>query len=314
MADEGQMAMLWKYVEPENVVTLVGLFTLAFLLLRWITFKCVFIPIGVSSGIDDAKTLSKFCESSIRVLYYLPAWFWGANMGLTNRWIQDTTNCWRGFPNQPVSQELYLYYEMQFGFYIFLVITLNNNRDRKDFWQMLTHHIVSLFLIGVSFWLRYFRMGVVVFFCMDLCDVFLELAKAFNYLKIDRLSNLFFGSLVFCWLIFRILFFPFLVIYPVFYDVSRVHDEDGYTGFTDTDWWFFNSSLMLLQVLQYYWFYLVIMVAVNVMNHGHETIREQIDHVDETLSVGPTKNFSSSNSTNQSEPSKLKTKPKEKQT
>jgi len=265
------------------VITILGV---VFVVMRYVLFHWVFIPLGTAGGIQNEHTLSKFCEASLRVIYYLPIWIWGAQIALDNKWIPDTLNCFRDFYTQFLTDDVALYYEIQFSFYLILLITLLLvQRNRKDFWQMFAHHTITVFLLGVSWWQGYYRIGIVVFFCMDLCDFFLEASKMFNYLKWERLSNLFFGSLVFAWIIFRILLFPILVISPVYYDSVETHKQDGiHVG--PLTFWFFNLSLFVLQILQYYWFYLILMVVINVMRKGGvEAARDEIESVDDTLSV-----------------------------
>jgi len=263
----------------DNVYSFSIAFALFFLTLRLTIYNFIVKKLAQWGGIENPKTKSKFTESIFKILFYLPAWLWSAKIGLSNEWIQHTKNCWRGYPYQLVTGELALFYEMEFGFYLFLVFghTLLDAR-RKDFYQMLAHHVVTLLLISVSWYLKYHRMGSVVFFCMDLCDVFLEGAKVFNYLKWEVLSNIFFGFLLLAWILFRIILFPIIVIWPTFYEAKATHDEEGCHDYNMATWWFFNVMLWVLQLLQYYWFYLIIVVALKVLREGSlQDIREEKD-------------------------------------
>ena len=44
----------------------------------------------------------------------------------------------------------------------------------QDFWQMTLHHIVTILLLGFSFYAGFFRIGAVIILVHDVADIFLE--------------------------------------------------------------------------------------------------------------------------------------------
>ncbi|CAN0439062.1 unnamed protein product, partial [Discosporangium mesarthrocarpum] len=54
---------------------------------------------------------------------------------------------------------------------------------RSDFWQMFVHHWATLLLLAFSWLLNLVRIGSLILLCHDCSDIFLELAKIFNYLQ-----------------------------------------------------------------------------------------------------------------------------------
>lgn len=52
---------------------------------------------------------------------------------------------------------------------------------RKDFTELICHHIVTIILVALSYAINYTRVGNAVFLTMDSSDVFLALAKLLNY-------------------------------------------------------------------------------------------------------------------------------------
>ncbi|CAN0304989.1 unnamed protein product, partial [Hapterophycus canaliculatus] len=52
---------------------------------------------------------------------------------------------------------------------------------RSDFWQMLVHHLATLFLLTYSWLMSLVRIGTLIMLCHDVSDIFMETAKLFNY-------------------------------------------------------------------------------------------------------------------------------------
>lgn len=73
-------------------------------------------------------------------------------------------------------------YAVEMGFYAFSIPhLLLFETKRKDFFVMVMHHLVTLLLIAFSLSFNFMRIGVPVMALHDVCDIFLEGAKAFKY-------------------------------------------------------------------------------------------------------------------------------------
>lgn len=142
---------------------------------------------------------------------------------------------------------------------------------RKDFWQMLIHHIVTLILVGLSYKFSYLRVGVLVFFTMDICDVFLEVARSANYLGWDIVSNISFAVLLLAWVTLRLLVFPFVIMRSAYYESIQVHIEEGHLDLNLPAYYTFNTSLFIILLLQLYWFWLLIRVFIRILKAGKLT-------------------------------------------
>jgi len=252
-------------MDPVRVAVLVPvLFSIRFLL-----FKFLFHPLGKYCNIKEDKELKKFSESGLKILYYLPMWIWGYTICRQYHLIEDTKNCWRGFPNQPFSDGLVYFYTLQLSFYIYTQISHTLiDVPRKDYFPLLTHHFLTIFLILYSFNNGYFRVGMLVFYTMDLVDVFLENTKFFNYLKLDLITNSAFVAVLFGWVYFRIIQFPYLVIWSIYSESVQVHIEEGFTEYNITIWYVALVVLSLLEILQLYWFALIVNVLRKMLRTG----------------------------------------------
>ena len=90
---------------------------------------------------------------------------------------------------------------------------------RKDYVEMMLHHCVTIALMLFSQINNQHAIGLVVVFCHDLSDVFLDLMKMSNYLKIEDRHGLFCTEILFfintycSWTYLRLYVFPVYVIY-----------------------------------------------------------------------------------------------------
>lgn len=66
----------------------------------------------------------------------------------------------------------------QWGFWVQQVVVINIEERRKDHWQMLTHHFITLGLIYASYCYRHTRVGNVILVIMDIADIFLPVSFA----------------------------------------------------------------------------------------------------------------------------------------
>jgi very-long-chain ceramide synthase len=109
------------------------------------------------------------------------------------------------------------YYLLEFAYWCqqFLLITLRVEKPRKDFTELVLHHIVTVWLIGGSYLVNLPYVGNAVFITMDWSDVFLsvwtylrtrlpcadgmQLAKCFNYLQMEKTKTVAFGWFTIVW-------------------------------------------------------------------------------------------------------------------
>jgi very-long-chain ceramide synthase len=82
------------------------------------------------------------------------------------------SNLWAGYPHIPLAGIVKLYYLMQISLYVHAVLLLNAEARRKDHWQMMAHHIVTIILIAASYTYNFTRVGCRIMVLMDWCDLF----------------------------------------------------------------------------------------------------------------------------------------------
>ena len=82
------------------------------------------------------------------------------------------TTLWIGYPHIPLAGTVKFYYLTQTAFYTHQVLILNAEARRKDHWQMMLHHIITVALMVISYSYYWTRIGCLIMVLMDCghCD------------------------------------------------------------------------------------------------------------------------------------------------
>jgi hypothetical protein len=247
---------------------------------------------------DSARSLEiqKFNEAFWRFGFYLFIWCYGIWVGYRESWLLDLRAIWAGWPlDQTASNEVRWYYFLSMGHYLHLFVTQFFEPRRKDWWEMFIHHIVTMALLFFSYIVNFVRIGTVVLLCHDGSDVFLELAKLFNYMKMGTLCDATFVIFALAFFIGRLVLYPWRVVYVA---VVLGSEQVGvWRGF-----YIFVGLLMVLQVLHLFWFYTIAcMVYAFAATGGVEKdVREETESEPEETTAGAVEEDKGKNGNNTS--------------
>ncbi|KAL8623652.1 hypothetical protein ACOMHN_051094 [Nucella lapillus] len=181
---------------------------------------------------DKTPVMKKFCESSWRCTYYAGIFCYGLHTLWDKPWLWDTNYCWQGWPEHHVSNDVYWYYNIQAGFYLALSVSLFTDHKRKDFTEMIVHHVATLGLMFLSWMINFTRAGTLVLLLHDCVDPIMEGAKMAKYLKKESLCTALFVCFGLVWIITRMTIFP----------LSTASDQEGRAPCSDS-----GNMLMLDQ-------------------------------------------------------------------
>ncbi|KAL2609829.1 hypothetical protein R1flu_028402 [Riccia fluitans] len=218
---------------------------------------------GASEAEKDAlrKTVVKFKESSWKLCYFLSAEIFALTATHDEAWFMDTMKFWVGpgdqiWPDQLCKSKLKLLYMSAAGFYTYSIFALVFwETRRKDFGVSMSHHVVTLALIIVSYWVRLGRVGSVVLALHDASDVFLEVAKLTKYSGSELIPAVAFVVFALSWIALRLVFLPFWVIRSTSYEVLSVADR--HHPYAPLKYYVCNTLLISLFVLHIYWWVLI---------------------------------------------------------
>lgn len=162
---------------------------------------------------DKPSTLIKFCETSWRCLYYTFSFTYGCIVLWDKEWLWDIQKCWRDYPHQSVSTDIWWYYMFSLAFYWALCFSQFFDVMHKDFWQMFVHHLATIALMSFSWVCNMTRIGSLVLLLLhDCADIFLEAAKMAKYAGYQKLCDAVFAVFTLLWIITRIGIFPMWII------------------------------------------------------------------------------------------------------
>ncbi|KAF9006431.1 TLC domain-containing protein [Cyathus striatus] len=217
------------------------------------------------------RSVLRFAEQGWSVVYYTLQWSYGlyVHHSLPTR-IFNPVDLWVGYPHIPLAGPLKFYYLTQTAFYMHQMLILNAEARRKDHVQMMTHHVITVFLMTASYFMNFTRVGCVIMFLMDWCDIFLPLAKMLRYINLQTACDVTFGCFILTWFVTRHFLFLFVIKSTIF-DVPNILQFAPWfipeTGFylVKRTHYTFCALLLVLQVLQIIWFWMICRIAWRVL-------------------------------------------------
>ena len=139
-------------------------------------------PLAKRSGLKSRAKQSRFMEQMYTAVYFGFTGPWGLYvMSHTPVWYFNTRGMYEGFPHRTHIAEFKFYYLFQAAYWAqqALVLMLGMEKPRKDYKELIGHHIVSLALIGLSYRFHFTYMGLAVYITHDISDFFLAVSPSF---------------------------------------------------------------------------------------------------------------------------------------
>ncbi|KAH8697273.1 putative longevity-assurance protein [Talaromyces proteolyticus] len=270
---------------------------LAFTAVRAIFIDWIFRPFAKSTGLKK-KTSIRFAEQAWLIVYDVSYWSYGVYLWSNSSYWGDFRAVWAEWPKPSASAGMKWYLLTQLAFWIQQIFVVNIEERRKDFLQMLSHHVATSMLLGSAYIYRFYNVANVVLSLMDIVDWMLPLAKILKYYGYEILCNVVFVLLILTWFVSRHVIYPALcwsifknipVALPygcysgktaVMYTANAYPNrfaylfgpylnEEGPICMNQTVKWIFLSFLLFLQGLSMLWFTLIVKIAINAVRSGN---------------------------------------------
>ncbi|KAH6914962.1 longevity-assurance protein [Coprinopsis sp. MPI-PUGE-AT-0042] len=231
------------------------------------------------------RSVMRFAEQGWSVVYYTFSWSYGLyvhNHLPTKVW--NPTAVWVGYPHIPLAGPVKFYYLVQTACYLHQTLILNAEARRKDHWQMMAHHFVTVALLVTSYFTNFSRVGCLIMMLMDCCDIFLPLAKMVRYIDVSQLAtDVLFGVFMVSWFITRHVLFVFVILSTMFESntyIPRIIDHERGMYMDDRAYVGFVTLLWALQALQVVWFGMIVRVAYRVVTGSGAADERSDEEVD----------------------------------
>ncbi|KAH6653833.1 TLC domain-containing protein [Truncatella angustata] len=230
-------------------------------------------PLARHYGIRTRGKQARFMEQMYTAVYF--AFLGPAGMYVMSRtpiWYFNTRSMYEGFPHKTLEADFKFYYLFQAAYWAqqAIVLLLGVEKRRKDFRELVGHHIVSLLLIGLSYRFHFTYMGLPVYITHDISDFFLATSKSLNYID-SPITGPYFALFAASWIYLR----HFLNLKFLW----SVLTEFTYVGPFEINWEteqyksrlsqvIIFTLLASLQALNLFWLFFIIRIAYRFIAAG----------------------------------------------
>jgi acyl-CoA-dependent ceramide synthase len=255
-----------QYGKGRKDILFVIFYTFFFSFTREFLMQQVLRPLAHRCNITKKPRVSRFMEQTYTAVYFSVFGPFGLYvMYGTPIWYFNTTAFYAMYPHFTHTGDFKAYYLLQAAYWSqqAIVLLLQLEKPRKDFKELVLHHVVTLSLIALSYRFHFTWIGVAVFVTHDISDFFLATSKTLNYLD-HRFTGPYFGFFIFVWIYMRH-YINLKIIWSVFTEFRSV-------GPWELNWTtqFYKSGvaqsiavvlLGSLQAVNLFWLWLILKVA-----------------------------------------------------
>ncbi|EAU84867.2 longevity-assurance protein 1 [Coprinopsis cinerea okayama7 len=233
-------------------------------------------PIARYFGLRKEAKIDRFGEQLYAMIYFAICGAWGYRVmkQLPTYWYQ-TEHFWIAlldYPHWDMKGELKRYYLMQFSYWCqqFIVLLLGLEKPRKDYWELVAHHFVTMWLVGWSYGLNFTIIGSAVYMSMDIPDSFLAASKLLNYMQWNRAKIVSFVTFIAVWTYFRH-YLNLKILWSCLFETQLVPESSKIWSFENgtymVNWMPFMvfGSIFALQILNLFWYYLMWRILIRAI-------------------------------------------------
>ncbi|KAL1965699.1 hypothetical protein VTN77DRAFT_5199 [Rasamsonia byssochlamydoides] len=193
------------YGKGKKDFAFVAFYTVFLSFTREFLMQRVIRPWAIYCGIRSKGKIARFMEQVYTAMYFAVFGPFGLYvMSKTNIWYFNTTAMFEGFPHREHTADFKAYYLLEAAYWAqqAIVLLLQLEKPRKDFKELVGHHIITLALIFLSYRFHFTYMGLAVYITHDISDFFLATSKTLNYLD-SPIVGPYFGLFVTVWIYLR---------------------------------------------------------------------------------------------------------------
>lgn len=190
----------------------------------------------------------------------------------SNLWLFSTENMYKSYPDIELGYYFKLFYLVQAAFWLqqACILVLQLEKPRKDYHELIFHHIVTLLLIWLSYVFHFQQMGLAIYITMDISDFFLSLSKVLNYLE-SILVTPFFLIFIVSWVYLRH-YINLKILYSMIWEFEDVGPyvldfaQQQYKCWISKPIIFF--LILCLQCLNLFWLFLIMRILYRLLFLG----------------------------------------------
>ncbi|PFH33391.1 longevity-assurance protein (LAG1) domain-containing protein [Besnoitia besnoiti] len=212
----------------------------------------------------------RFSEMAFKAVYFLAiaffAFYYLHNETWWPRLLGGKGNedaLFNDYPNQESHPFTHIYFYISAGYHLACFVSLLLSPKLPDFFETLLPCVCAMLLIFFSYLGNFLRVGSIILFCHDFCDIFSCGCKVFVDTRHKAVTFSLFACLVGAWGYLRLFAFPAAALFPIFTNVKNMKaTAEG------EDWGFFVFLLLTLFVMNIYWFGLMLKMCLHFFTSG----------------------------------------------
>ncbi|TQW00374.1 hypothetical protein V2A60_001460 [Cordyceps javanica] len=246
-------------------------------------------PWARRTGLSKAKQ-ARFMEQAYTAVYF--AFLGPAGLYVMSRtpvWYYNTTGMYEAFPHRSHEAVVKFYYLFQAAYWAqqAIVLILGLEKPRKDYYELVGHHVVSLALIGLSYRFHFTYIGIAVYTSHDISDFFLATSKVLNYLDHFLIGPYFF-VFVCVWIYLRH-YINIKIIISMFTEFRTVGPFELNWETQQYKCWisqYITTALLTsLQALNLFWLFYILRIAYRFVRDSNATDDRSDEEDDETTAT-----------------------------
>ncbi|KAJ5787346.1 TRAM1-like protein [Penicillium paradoxum] len=195
-------------------------------------------------------------------------------MRQTPVWYFNTRGMYELFPHRTHAAEFKFYYLFEAAYWAqqAVVMLLGMEKRRKDFFELVAHHIVTLALIALSYRFHFTYIGIAVYITHDISDFFLAVSKSLHYAAPDIMVP-FYATSVISWIYLRHVL-NLRILYSLLTEFRTVGPYELNWETQQYKCWISNiitfALLATLQALNLFWLYCLLRSALKFLLTGEK--------------------------------------------
>ncbi|KAI1608101.1 acyl-CoA-dependent ceramide synthase [Exophiala viscosa] len=269
----------------------VGFYTIVLTFTREFIMQRLLRPMAIKCGIRKRGKQSRFMEQMYTAMYFAflgPFGLYVMKQG--SLWYFNTTAMFEGFPHRKHEGAFKAYYLIQASYWAqqAIVLVLQQEKPRKDFKELVLHHIVTLALIGLSYRFHFAKMGIAVYITHDISDFFLATSKTLNYLD-SFIVGPYYLTFMGVWIYLRH-YINLRILWATLTEFATVGPYELNWETQQYKCWISQiitfGLLACLQAVNLFWLYLILRIAKNYVfsdSQGPQDERSEDEEEDEEI-------------------------------
>ncbi|KAL8812921.1 MAG: hypothetical protein Q9200_000660 [Gallowayella weberi] len=242
---------------------------------REFTMQRILRPLAKWFRLRTRSKQNRFMEQMYTALYFGVFGPFGLYvMYRSPVWYFNTAGMYETFPNRTHEAIFKAYYLLQASYWAqqALVLCLGLEKPRRDYRELVGHHIVTLALIWLSYRFHFTYMGLAVYITHDISDFFLATSKTLAYID-SKIVSPYFVLFIAAWVYLRhyiniVILHSITTIYSTVGPFELNWDTQQYKCWISQYITF--GLLASLQAMNVFWLYFIGKVALRVMRGGEK--------------------------------------------